>query len=222
MGGNTRKPALANAPITPLTEIIKRMYARESESRKDHTTSPMNMWCFRGRAALAPTMRVAIAKKKDMELKNKKYLHDWMTCNRNKRQIDARWEWGGLPPQCLHSQRTQNIPKVVVTIRQKSHLHLLHPHGPACPCTNPPPVSQLRVFLIRSSLLHHASSPLQFEGLLFPTDFQYWLLNVLLCLHIRPSQHLRGQIRRLSAVDGKIDHSGIYRVQVAVVDVSPH
>jgi len=70
MGGNTRKPALANAPITHPTEIVKRMYARESEARKDCTTSPMNMPRFRGRAALAPTMRVAIAKKKDMELKN--------------------------------------------------------------------------------------------------------------------------------------------------------
>jgi hypothetical protein len=70
MGGNTRKPALANAPITHPTEIVKRVYARESESHKDRTTSPMNMSCFGGRAALTPTMRVAIAKKKDMELKN--------------------------------------------------------------------------------------------------------------------------------------------------------
>jgi hypothetical protein len=46
------------------------MYARESESRKDRTTSPMNMPCFGGRAALAPTLRVAIVKKKDMEFKN--------------------------------------------------------------------------------------------------------------------------------------------------------
>jgi hypothetical protein len=70
MGGNTRKPAFAKAPITRPTEIVKRMYARESEARKDCTTSPMNMPRFGGRAALAPTMRVAIAKKKDMELKN--------------------------------------------------------------------------------------------------------------------------------------------------------
>jgi len=43
MGGNTRKPALANAPITHPTETVKKMYARESEARKDRTTSPMNM-----------------------------------------------------------------------------------------------------------------------------------------------------------------------------------
>jgi hypothetical protein len=70
MGGNTRKPALADARITHPTEIVKRMYARESESRKDRTTSPMNMSCFGGRAARASTMRVAIAKKKNMEFKN--------------------------------------------------------------------------------------------------------------------------------------------------------
>jgi hypothetical protein len=37
------KPALANAPITHPTENVKKMYARESEARKDRTTSPMNM-----------------------------------------------------------------------------------------------------------------------------------------------------------------------------------
>jgi hypothetical protein len=70
MGGNTRKAALANAPITHPTETVKRRYARESEAHKDRRTSPMNMPCFGGCATLAPTMRVAIAKKKDMELKN--------------------------------------------------------------------------------------------------------------------------------------------------------
>jgi len=70
MGGNTRKPALANAPITHPIEIVKRTYARLSEARKDPTTSPMYMPRIGGRADFAPTMRVAIAKKKEMELKN--------------------------------------------------------------------------------------------------------------------------------------------------------
>jgi hypothetical protein len=45
--------------------------AKTSETRKDCTASPMNLPRFRGRAAVfIPTMKVAIAKKKDMELKN--------------------------------------------------------------------------------------------------------------------------------------------------------
>ncbi len=68
-GGNTTKPAHANAPKTHPTETVKRLYARESNVRKVLTTSPMYLPGLGGRAALAPTNRVAIANKKEKELK---------------------------------------------------------------------------------------------------------------------------------------------------------
>ncbi len=73
-GGSSAKPALAKTPSTQTTEITKRMVARMRALSTDLTRLPMKSSQRFGKAASAPAMTVATAKKKERLLNTQNAL----------------------------------------------------------------------------------------------------------------------------------------------------